>query len=102
MCREVFLVVAIVLDGSVAGICNQFLQTCELLLGQISVGTGLQTAELDVHDPDPLKGSDPVFKSFTHPADLAVQTLCKDNAKGELIDLFDEAGACHGVEDGYT
>ena len=50
--RAVFLAVAVILDGSVAGIRDQFLESCELLLGNIAVGAGLQPAEGNVHDAD--------------------------------------------------
>lgn len=75
----------------------QFLAFCRC---QFAVFADGEVAEVDVHDADTIQFGDLVVQKLTHPADLAVQALVEDNAKGVWPLCFDQTFFCDCIQDG--
>ncbi len=56
--------------------------------------------QYNIHDADALQTGNTKAKVFAHAANLSVEALCEDDAKGVLSDLFNETGARNRIENG--
>ena len=79
---------------------NQALQLFLFSGGQFAVFADGELAELDIHDAHPVQLGDLVIQEFAHPADLAVQSLGENDAKGVGPQGFDRAFFGHRSQDG--
>ena len=90
------------MNRCIAGIGDQFFEPCQFLFGDVAICSGLKPSKGDIHDPDALKCANSIVQRLTHAADLAVQSLSKDDPECEFVDLLDGAGACDGIKYRHT